>query len=245
MNVLQKFSAAAVLAIGFTGQAQAAIVTHIFTGTVTSAPSTFTTLGSVGDSIQYSLTFDTAVPPNFSCCNITQYFSAINTSFAVDGVILASTNGGGVNIYDHPSGSDIDRYTGYTLSPSNGFPQFPFTNAPIPGYKPRDVEVNFQDNTGNLWSSMAIPTSAPSFATVSYSYLFARFTQIDGNGNSILDEYGNETYAEIYGSLDTMQVIEGPLNNPDPPPSGVPAPAAMALFGLGLFGLGVMRRKMV
>ncbi|MBM3512244.1 MAG: hypothetical protein FJX59_00855 [Alphaproteobacteria bacterium] len=66
MNVIQKLSAAALLSIGFAGQAQAALITYNFTGTVFNVAAPLAGAGiSVGSGVSGTFTLDTSIADIF------------------------------------------------------------------------------------------------------------------------------------------------------------------------------------
>lgn len=68
-------------------------------------------------------------------------------------------------------------------------------------------------------------------------------TDLSGAEGAVIDPITGDFLFSTFGGGDQVVVVQGFIA-PQPPVDGVPAPGAIALFGLGLFGLGALRRKL-
>ncbi len=84
--------------------------------------------------------------------------------------------------------------------------------------------LSFFDAADNLIESLSVPGGSPAFIGIVTTTAAARFSIHAFGGNSLF-------------ALDNLEVAVAPI-------SGIPAPGALALLGLGLIGLGAARRKM-
>jgi hypothetical protein len=232
MNLLKKLTLGAALSFGLMSQAQAGLLTYSFTGTV-QGTSAFDSLFSVGDTGQYVVTFDT------SSTNLTYM------SLSVGSTILATSNQGsyyaGNWSWQYPSGSILQPYT------TSGF-----NSSPVLGYVPYQVQGNLWSTTSSIFAA-GLPTTAFSLDPFNYhNGVVANFTQsmtctsdnyyfVDGcypwTDGQVVQVWAP---GQFNMQFTAVAVNEGAAVTSS---SGVPAPGALVLLGLGLLGLGGLRRR--
>ncbi len=214
--------------------AQAAPITISFTGTMTSSNTTFYTpsAGSLinsfgyGDTFTISATFDTADTGVPFGANTLLFLSPQTLTMSLNGhtYTSVSTDAGFTNyrytIADQSQGSQKFELVSNSNSTSAGATT---TNSSITGF---GMDWNMYDLNGGPfdWNN-PVPTDSfdPS--------LFLNRRVLFGMGNSLnfiqFDYYG-------VGEGDFTVTSSG---------TGVPAPGALALLGLGLLGVGGLRRR--
>jgi len=177
---------------------------------------TYTFTGTVQSSLsEFSSLFNAGATGQYV---VTFDTSANNVNFmslSVGSQVLATANSG--SYYAGPSGS----YTSI-LQPSN----FGGLNNPaLLGYATSYVQGNLWSTTSNLFTSGVLPTTA--FSLSSFNYLNGVVAGFNGVGGQFNMQFTSVAVNE--GAVQTQ--------------SGVPAPGALALLGLGLLGIGGLRRK--
>ena len=134
------------LLVGIFKSAQAELVTHNFTGTVTFVSGTpFGLSLSAGEPIQGSFSYDTSLPPNFDTGSVAGYIQPppSGMSVVIADTTIQSAGNASYQMLNNAFGTDN----------INGF----FT--PVSGYPSGSINFGLWDFTQNVFSSTALPSN--------------------------------------------------------------------------------------
>lgn len=178
-KVVVTWGALVMLALsGAAQEAQAAIITFDFTGTVTSVPDKLSGSGgiSVGDPLTGSYTFDSAAldsdpgDPNFGEYALTAFSLTL-------GSFPAGATGGYINVQN----ASPDFYTAGFDRGTDGFYDSPVPDAG--GYSWLAFFIELSDSTGSAFSSDSLPLTPPNLSSFNKKTFTADIGEAEVTGN--------------------------------------------------------------
>lgn len=198
---------------------QAALIEVAYTGTTTSVGASLTGTFSVGDSVQGTVVYDTTTPQSSASPTIATYGAAIQSFDFLIGSYSGSATGN-VRVYnDEPTFGDGAYFLGNA----------DVSAAQVGGQDLSRVQLFLNTNILTTLSNLDLPSVSD------LNQLWANniaagninFIEFTGSGDDVRYSLSNVTAKIVTGDEE------------------VPAPATLALLGLGLAGIGYGRRKQI
>lgn len=212
------------------GQANAAVVTWSYSGTITVADAAYTDLYTVGDTFSGYFSYETTTPASFivsppeaSSGELAQYQDAAISGYISIGDFSLSYGNLRNEIYVSDNFTDNNAPVGDFLLSSAGFDE---VNGAATSY----LSVGFGDITDSVFASSALPGDTVNSDLFDKMSILISHTTGGCDLNNVCD-------------IAVSIPVEGVINSVSV--STVPVPAAIWLFGSGLLGLASVCRRRV